>query len=202
MIPINLLIEDALSQGMASVLMNGSGQKYDVKTLYANGGFGYIKSNIRKFNQAATYCPYFVMTDLDTLPCASLLRDQWFSGDTPHVNMIFRVAIREVEAWVLADREKFAQFLGIKVNLIPTDIEAIKDPKATLISLAQRSRFRILREKIVPDISIGAQQGPDYNGALISFLRSEWRLTTAMNNSPSLKRALNQLRNFKPTWRS
>ena len=32
--------------------------------------------------------------------------------------MQFRVAVREVEAWLLADRETFADFLGVRAKRI------------------------------------------------------------------------------------
>jgi len=36
-----------------------------------------------------------------------------------HPNFLFRVAVREVEAWLLAHREGIARFLGISEHLVP-----------------------------------------------------------------------------------
>jgi len=38
-----------------------------------------------------------------------------------HPNLLFRVAVKEVEAWLLAHRAAFATFLGISDKLIPQE---------------------------------------------------------------------------------
>ena len=68
---------------------------------------------------------YFVFTDLDDKPCATFLIEDWFEGpiaDYPKrraANLLFRIAVHEVESWIMADRESFAKFLGISVHKIP-----------------------------------------------------------------------------------
>jgi len=52
------------------------------------------------------------------------------------------VAVREVEAWLLADGTNFSRFLRVQEGALPKDVEAIKDPKACLIGLARKSRSR------------------------------------------------------------
>lgn len=54
--------------------------------------------------------------------------------------MCFRIAVREVEAWLLADAEQAAGFLAVPLARIPAEPETLPDPKATLIALAGRSR--------------------------------------------------------------
>ncbi len=107
-----------------------------------------------------------MLTDLDKKECPLALLQEWLSSPK-HPNLIFRVAIIEVEAWLLAHREAFAEFLGISVHLIPDDLDTVADPKQFLIGLANRSRKRILREAIVPSGNSTSKIGKDYNGQLI-----------------------------------
>ncbi|WP_197673209.1 hypothetical protein [Leptolyngbya sp. O-77] len=117
-----------------------------------------------------------------------------------HPNLIFRVAVVEVEAWLLAHREAFAEFLGISVNLIPHNIDSEPDPKRLLIELTKRSRRRSLRDAIVPPQGSTAKIGRDYNGQLIQFVNQNWQANTARACSRSLDRAMNAIAHFEPTW--
>lgn len=111
-----------------------------------------------------------------------------------------RVAVREVEAWLLADREAFAEFLGISVTLIPQDVDAIADPKQKLINLARKSKNKTLREGIVPNSKTTAKIGRDYNGQLIPFVKQIWKVDSAIPNSSSLERAMKALLKFEPNY--
>jgi hypothetical protein len=114
--------------------------------------------------------------------------------------LLFRVAIREVEAWLLAHREAFAKFLGIAIELIPNDVDAIPNPKQFLINLARKSRKRSLRDAIVPAPNSTATIGKYYNPQLIQFVQQSWQIDSAQKNSPSLQRAMNAIMSFEPIW--
>lgn len=203
MIPISLVVEDLLTKSVALEILKATGKSFSVNTVYDSGGFGYIKSKIIGFNSASKGCPYLVITDLDSGECAAGLIADWFGTVSVEHNLIFRVAVKEVESWILADRESFSGFLGIRADLIPEDTDTLTDPKASLVSLSAKCRKRSLRERIVPDeTNIGAKQGPDYNGALIEFVQRCWRIRSAVNHSPSLKRAFNRIQSFSPKWSS
>ena len=112
--------------------------------------------------------------------------------------MLFRVAINEVESWLLADRVGFAEYLGISINLIPTSVDSLPDPKQSLINLARRSRKKNLRLGIVPGRNSTATQGPNYNECLIPFVKNSWNLEDACVNSESLLRAVKSILHFTP----
>ena len=195
-IPINLAVEDVLSK---AVLIKILPDRYVVGNPHMRGGFGYLKKKIRGFNIAAKGMPFLVLTDLDTAECAPTLIQNWISVPVHH-NLLFRVAVREVESGVLADRDRFAKFLGIRRTLVPVNVDAIDDPKKCLINLAMKSRKRNLREDIVPTNGSTAKQGPDYNGRLVSFVEEFWNPYEAMHNSPSLERTIRAVENFQPEW--
>ncbi len=198
-IPINLVFEDDLSKAVLEKLLHNSGHSYEVGCCFHGRGYGYIKRNISGFNNAAKGMPFLVLTDLDVEECAPTKIRNWLSVPKHH-NLLFRIAVREVESWLLADRVGFAKFLGIARGLIPANVDAIEDPKQCLIKLAKRSRKRTLREDLVPVPGSTAKQGPVYNDSLIFFVNNSWDHSAAKSNSPSLERTIRSLENFIPIW--
>jgi hypothetical protein len=199
-IPVHLAVEDDLSESVIRRLLADTGRDYFVGTVFGRGGFGYLRSTANNWNAAAAAgTPILLLTDLDQHPCPSGLIEEWLDS-APHSNLIFRVAVREVESWLIADRGGFAEFLGISDTAIPLQPDQLPDPKQSLINLARRSRTRRLRESIVPRKGSTAVQGPDYNGCLGDFVRNRWNRNAALQRSPSLSRAWDRLATFEPTW--
>ncbi|MEG4034659.1 hypothetical protein QUA03_12625 [Microcoleus sp. S36b_A4] len=198
-IPINLVFEDVLSEAVLKQMLKQSQRPFSVGQCLNQRGYGKIKKVISGLNYAAKGMPYLVLTDLDNAECPLVIISEWLT-QPKHPNLLFRIAVKEVEAWLLAHREGFAQFLGISVDLIPGDADRIPDPKQLLINLAKKSKKRNLREAIVPDRNSTAKIGKDYNGQLIHFVNQSWQVASAQTNSPSLERAMNAIVNFQPTW--
>jgi len=144
---------------------------------------------------ASRALPHVVLTDLDQIRCAPLLRQQWGVTDLPK-SMLFRVAVRESEAWVLADRAGFADFAGIPVNKVPAAPEILADPKQELVNLVRRSRNKRLAAELVPAQGSAVSIGPLYNERLSQFVRETWSMEAAMANSPSLARTVSRLQSF------
>lgn len=117
-----------------------------------------------------------------------------------HANLLLRVAVKEVEAWILGCRSAFAQFLGISDKLIPRQVDEIEDPKEFVVSLARRSRRRDVRVGITPAKGSTARVGPDYNGRMVEFVQEYWIPEIAEENSPSLRRTRRILAEFEPAW--
>lgn len=198
LIPINLATEDELSEVALSKLLSET-DRYAVGFRYRKGGFGYLRKTIHGWNRAAKSTPFLVLTDLDEVPCASALIEEWLAVPR-HPNLLFRVAVREIESWLLADSENFSKFLGVRPSVIPKNPDELEDPKATLIQVASASRFSEIRESIVPRRGSTAKQGPDYNGCLGRFVREFWDVDAAKRNSPSLARTVHRLATFRPVW--
>jgi hypothetical protein len=194
---INLVFEDALSGAVANRILATARQRYIVGTHYSSGGFGWIKKRIGGFNHAAKGMPYLVLTDLDTSECAPALIRTWLSVPK-HPNLLLRVAVREVEAWVLGCRESFAAFLGVPEAKIPGNVDEIPDPKEFVIRLARRSRKRDIRQDIVPPDGSTAKVGPNYNGRLMSFVDRDWDPQVAGQCSMSLRKTMKALDVFEP----
>jgi hypothetical protein len=200
LIPIHLAVEDDLSQSVVRRLLMDTERDYSIGMVFGRGGFGYLRTTANNWNAAAAAgTPILLLTDLDQHPCPAELIDSWLDF-APHANLIFRVAVREVESWVLADRDGFADFLGINAVLVPAEPDQIPDPKQSLVNLARRSRIRALRESIVPRQGSTAVQGPNYNGCLGDFIRNRWNRNSATERSPSLSRAWARLMTFEANW--
>ncbi|MFA5863647.1 MAG: hypothetical protein WC975_03075 [Phycisphaerae bacterium] len=149
------------------------------------------------FNNAAKGTPFLVLTDLDKSDCPPVLINEWFSGQKNH-NLIFRIAVREVESWLLADRNGFAKFIRIRETLIPADVENIGDPKQFLIDLVRKSPKTTLKNDIIPRERSTAKTGPNYNGRLVDFVYHGWNIRTAQRNSHSLDKTVAALSKFIP----
>jgi hypothetical protein len=196
---INLVFEDALSGVVAGKILACAQRRYIVGIRYPGGGFGWIKKRIDGFNHAARGMPYLILTDLDTSECAPVLIKTWLKAPK-HPNLLLRVAVREIETWVMGCRDSFAAFLGVQDARIPSNVDDIADPKEFVIRLARRSRKRDIRRDIVPQDGSTARVGPNYNGRLMSFVEKEWNPMVAREYSISLKRAMRALDVFEPVF--
>lgn len=194
---INLAVEDTLSEAVIRTMLIQSNRNFSIGVCLNRGGYGYLKKIISGLNNAAKGTPYFVLTDLDRGDCPLALIAQWLP-QPQHPNLIFRIAVREVEAWVLAHKAAFSEYLGIAKQKIPDNVDTISDPKQFLINLARKSRKRAIRDAIVPASNSTAQIGKDYNAPLISFVQDFWKADQAIEHSESLSRAMAAIRRFEP----
>lgn len=197
-IPIQLVVEDTLSEVVARKILSETG-RYVIGICYGQTGSAYIRKNIHGFNSAARGTPFFVLTDQNAAECAPRLISTWLPKQQ-HPNMIFRVAVHEIEAWLLAHRYAFAHFAGIRRERIPQDVDSIDHPKEFLIGLIKRSRFTSLKRDVVPPNGSSRTQGAGYNSRLVQFVTDAWSPSEAMVHSASLRRAISAVTGFKPTW--
>lgn len=160
--------------------------------IHGKNGKQHLHQQLKGYNQAAQFNPWVVLVDLDEdEECAPPLRATWLPYPAPH--LCFRIAVREIEAWLLADREHLARFLSTAVSQIPQNPEAVDNPKRTMVELATRSRRREIREDMVPRPDSGRQVGPAYTSRLIEFIENTkdgWQPATAAQQSDSLNRCL------------
>lgn len=157
-------------------------------------GNGTLKSKASNYDQMArSGLPVVMLTDLDRYPCPPKLLEDWLKRK-PSPGFLFRICVREVEAWLLADRESMAAFLGVKVRAIPQAPEELSDPKSVLIKVSQQSKRRHLRLAFQPTGT--ATIGPRYNEFLSEFIRVQWNIESAALAAPSLMRARHQIRSL------
>ncbi|MDR3620523.1 MAG: hypothetical protein P4L85_14325 [Paludisphaera borealis] len=135
---IVLATEDELSEQVGLCLAEEAG--LEVGQRLGKRGNGYLRGRITNFCEMARQRPVLLITDLDRTSCASALISDWMGTRSRPDGLIFRVAVREVESWLLADHEGMTELLGAKVGKLPNAPDELPDPKQKLLALAQRRR--------------------------------------------------------------
>jgi len=158
-------------------------------------GFGAIKKKVPALKEMAENGIFsLVITDLDTAECPPSLIKQW-CGDSGGDNLslplglIFRVAVREIESWILADREALSGFLGIPAANFEASPDDLSDPKQHLMNVLRKKGRKKWHREMVPKTA-SASIGPLYNEKLCRFVRNDWDPGRAQVRSPSLKRSI------------
>jgi len=187
---VTIVTEDIPSEVAAERLLKHVDPEAEIANRLGRTGVGYIRGKLRGFNQAAAGMRILVLADRDSAAnCPATMIQDWIGGPR-HPNLVVRFAEMEVESWVLADQERIAQFLEVLPNRVPTDPDALADPKQALVNLARSSQSRRVRDDMCPPPGATSLVGPAYNDRLQVFLRERWRPNIAARHSPSLRRAL------------
>lgn len=196
---MSLAAEGLLDEQILRRLIQQSGKPFAPGVCYGKRGKDHLRQNIARFNQAAVHIPFIVLTDLDDEDCPPGMLSRWLPRGRNN-NLVLRIAVREVEAWLLADRERLAAFLSVAVSKIPPRPDECVDPKQEIVNLARRSSKREIREDVVPASGSTSRIGKNYIGQLTDFVTYKWRADHAVRQrSPSLDRALRALETFTPT---
>lgn len=187
---ISVGIEGYSDEGVAGAILHACG--LSVASFHGRNGKPHLLRRLPGYNEAAKYSPWLVVIDLDRADCAVTERLRYLPN--PSRLMCFRIAVREAEAWLLADHAEMARFLGVSQDLMPGRPEELDDPKAALLALARRSRRRDVREGLVPRSGSGAQVGPTYASDIREFAMTRWRPLEAAKSAPSLARCVENLK--------
>jgi hypothetical protein len=187
MTPVNILVEGLSDEAVAKRLLKHVG--LEIGHVYGHKGKGHLRKRLPNYNQAANFSPWFVIIDLDAdALCPSEALHSWLPE--PSTGMRCRVAVREIEAWLLADGKNLARFLSVSENRIQSNPEEYLKPKEELINIARNSFHRSIRDAIVPRQGSGAKVGPLYVPKLIEFTETYWNPDLAAQHSRSLKRCI------------
>ena len=187
---VAIAYEDILQEHVLYKIFATYGLKFNVSIRLSRGGKGYLIKNAKHLNNAAAFkLPVVLLTDLDTAKCPPTLIKDWLSAKL-NPDFIFRVATREVESWLIADRLAFSSFLGISKDKLKSNPDEILDPKSYIITLARNSKDRGIRNDIPPLQHTGASIGIGYNSRLVGFVDERWNPIEAATLSPSLNRSI------------
>lgn len=191
------VVEGDTDEPIVRKLLNDVG--LDVAYVHDMNGKGQIDKRLRDFNASAKGSPWFVLRDLDhDSECApTFLRTLRLRTASW---MVFRLAVRETEAWLLADREGLAKFMGLSPSVIPDRPDEEDDPTRILVNLARRSTRRAIVQAFVPRPGDSVSVGPGYEAAIIEFGRLHWSLPRACKRSPSLRGARKALHDLSGRW--
>jgi hypothetical protein len=160
------------------------------------GGSSVLDARLPGYLVAARSMSWFILRDLDTeAPCAPAL----VAKIAPHrpSGMVLRIAVRELESWLLADAARIAEFLHVPVASVPRAPDTLPDPKRELVTLARRSTNRVIKKQLVPGRGRSGVVGPVYASRIAEFARTRWRPAVAASRSPSLERCVKALRRLR-----
>lgn len=192
--PVQVIVEGQVDESVAKRLLEDAGITV---SRFHHRSIPSFRKALREYNQAARYSFWFALCDLDRAACPPLRLADFLPS--PRKRMCFRIAVRSVESWLLADRSAMARFLGVRVALLPEDPEAAPDPKSTIVSLAKHSGNAEVRAGIRPARGTATRTGPTYAGKMSEFAETAWPPGRAAASAPSLKRTLERCGNLVRT---
>ena len=189
-IPVSFAVEGDTDEAVVRKL--ATGLSIDVYQVLGKQGKAWVLKALRGLNNSARGQPWFVLIDLNgDAPCPGAYVADLLA--TPSRLMRLRLAVRELEAWLLADRAGFSRFLGVSERDLPADPESLSDPKGTVIDLARRSSKPKVRSGMPPRPGSGRKTGELYAALLIEFTQDHWNVAAASARARSLARAIGRL---------
>ncbi len=207
-IPVYISGEDAVTKAIIERLLGYCSSRFRVfKDIPARGS--QVKNKISELNRLAMSKPVILLTDLDATDCAPVLRSNLLNGEVQSRDFLINIAVDEGEAWLLADRKGFAEYLGVPYDCIPgASFQKMGGRKALIEMEFHAKSSWVLTHEIARDagnsmlkqkiLSVGtASKGPDYNSAVLPFIRDKWSIDTAMKNSDSLSRMIRRLKTLE-----
>lgn len=188
---MDLLVEGYVDAEVASRVLAHC--NHEIGTTYGKKGWNYVVQKIDAFDKSLGAFGLLTLIDyMDTgAVCPGAAVQKWLPH--PAAAHVFRLVVREIESWILADRQGIADFLGISVAKIPLNPEEIQDPKRHLVNLARGARSKALRDALVPKVGHAASEGPLYSTELGRFVSDRWNPVVARTNSRSLARCIDRL---------
>ena len=134
-----LAVEDTLSDAVSTKILESFGIEIMLRIGFK--GNSYLKQKAPSLNQTArgSY-DVFMLTDLDSPQnCPPQLIQSWIRAPL-NSGFFLRVAVMEVESWIMADRSALARFLSIPVRRIPSNTDDIDNPKEFLVSACTKEQ--------------------------------------------------------------
>lgn len=154
------------------------------------GGKSAILDKIQVYNRAAEHIPHLVLVDLDrSHACAPDLVEDWLPTRSHDLHL--RVAVPQMESWLLADRDGIAKYLRISMDLVPPYPDQLRNAKETMVHLASKSGSKGIRKDMV---SLDHRTGIAYTGRLMEFASGYWSIGRALGQSESLTRCVRALK--------
>ena len=191
---VTVAVEGDIDAAVARRILKELG--FPLGPIHGRQGKGRLDKALKGYNNAARYAHWLVIRDLDDdAECPPELVTRLMPDPSTYLSL--RVAVRQIEAWLLADRSVIADLFQVPLEIVPIDPEALTDAKAEVVRLAQRSRNRRLREEILPAANTSAKVGPGYTARMIEYATHVWRPRVAADSSASLAGCLRALERWK-----
>ena len=197
---IRYAVEDDPLEAVAIKLIKQEKGNCDVRELGGSGrGCGPIFKRLDEYNETSKKSgePVIVFIDLDSTLCAPRLLDNLqkshpIKDRQPPNKFQIRIAVREVESWLLADKEGLETYFGISQKAIHPSPERLRDPKQELLNLIKGKAKAKFKRAMLPKGK--GTIGTGYNDYLVDFINTVWDSTRACANADSLVRAIKRIK--------
>ena len=153
------------------------------------GGAPKLDQRLPGLIRSAARINWLILRDLDREGCAPDLVRRLFAQGVPS-RIGFRVPVRSMESWLLADRTGFSESFSVHRNRLPERPDELENAKRFLVNLCRGSRRSAVRNTIPPRAGSGRAVGPEYVSRISAFARESWSPERAAERSPSLARAM------------
>jgi hypothetical protein len=189
--PLLVAVEGDTDEPFARALVESAGRSVDHVVVL--NGHGQIDRRLRRWCLPSNRRPMLVLRDFDPAlgaTCPAELIANLIGDIEPSPTTLVRMPVREMEAWMLADREAASSFFQTPILNFPTSPDDDPDPKRTLVDLCRKSSSPDIRDGMVPDPGAGRAVGRRFTGLVLEFGRQYWNPERAAAVSPSLAKAL------------
>lgn len=190
---VYLATEDDLSEAVGKKLIEEMVGNNGYIVSIQRKGKNYLRTKIAPLLRTSINLPVLLIADLDNDECPPALIREWVGRMTLTDNFMFRVSVREIESWLLADAESFSNYSGVPFHRIPARPELLVDPKAELLNIVRRHGGVDVKADLLPKRGSGASKGIGYNNSLIRYVNDYWSAPQASVRSESLMRAMNAI---------
>lgn len=194
---IGLVVEGLTDRYAAERLLAVRGLQVDPNRVIVTGGKQRFDARLAKYNEAAKFAPWLALRDADrdAGDCPARLRRSLLAGAQSSA-LCLRLAVRTLDAWLLADRQAFSGHFAVPVSRMPLAPEELDRPKDALTQACRHSRRRSVRDAMVPPS--GRQgPGPEYTAYVLEYCNASWRPDVAAELAPNLRRALAEIDRMK-----
>lgn len=166
-----------------------------------------VKAKIHNFNLLARSMPVILLTDLDDKPCGPIGKSSLLGTLVQQPNFVINIAVDEVEAWLMADKEGFARYFGIPLAQMPVSTMQKMSGRKALPELSvpvksswffthnlmQSSTNAEKKAQVAVSLTDKNSKGKEYNTAVVPFIHSVWNPEVARVASDSLNRMIVRL---------
>lgn len=191
---VSAAVEGRVDEVVCRRIIASSG--FEVGPVHVKHGKSKLLAQLPNYALAAKHTPWLALADLDQdFECAPGFLETYRHLDLEH--LLFRVAVRQVEAWLLADRSAIAEFLAVSEALVPLHPDTESHAKDCMLRIAAKSRKRSVREGLLPREGSGRKVGPLYDALMIEFASRIWVPDRALGNSDSLARCVRAVKRLR-----
>lgn len=190
---IDLLVEGMVDEIVLRAVLARRGLA--VGTVYGRRGIAYLRARAEGIAvRGAHGSKVLIVADAMDIPAPCPGEASKILVVNPPPGTLVRLAVNEIEAWLLASRTELAGYLRVPLSRIPYDSDVVADPKQVLVNIARHSRSSRISQMIVPREGVSAVVGVGYVDAVSEFIDERWSLDNAVQVSRSLRKLDERLR--------